>query len=79
MEDAGFVDVKGEQILIPLYVPDGQGLRDLFPFMVKSTPLDVSEHSAYSRVEPRSVTNTQKPVYGRLQSSHSSPPPLSRP
>ncbi|CAM9503453.1 unnamed protein product [Sphacelaria rigidula] len=41
MEDAGFVDVKGEQILIPLYVPDGQGLRDLFPFMVKSTPLDL--------------------------------------
>lgn len=52
MEEAGFVDVKGEQIHIPFYVPDGQGLRDMFPFMVKATPLDVSDHAAYSRVGP---------------------------
>lgn len=42
MQEAGFVDVVATQVDIPMYVPRGLGLRDIFPYMVKPTPVNVS-------------------------------------
>ena len=43
MESAGFTELKTTPVPIPLYVPSSFELRDLFPFMVKPTPVNVRE------------------------------------
>lgn len=59
MQEAGFVDVTATQVDIPMYVPRGLGLRDIFPYMVKPTPINVSTvpMRSISHVAPM-VSNT---------------------
>lgn len=42
MGDAGFVEVTAKQMSIPMYIPDGHGLQDVFTFMTRPTPVNVS-------------------------------------
>lgn len=69
MEKADFINVKKIQVTIPLHVPSGVGVRELFSFMVKPTPINVRRMSLPCHVlfvgklsVCMLVTSTQYPV-----------------